>query len=323
MKLLDQLCIGSSSTKSDMISLLIHHNLALCYQKSNSLPNCADCLKNTLKTYKTFIDKTDSLPAKFKHLKYLSKTHMQLCAILSQQNKHSEALEQAKCGAMYCNEMIFVTSKIIKLICSEKNTNENNELLNDGISFGNKQLGEFDFMQLLGRKVLPILDKLITQLVPRSNKETKNYDPNNFKEIDGRSLFGYLKCSEWVSGLNIGNIMQISPLTIQDLVGNYDIEIEITRETLLEKIALLAVSYFCISTEKRFLAQTGAAKPRESEFWHAKSLQIACSYLPSECPLVNHVLTNYQKHHSPLLQPIVFNILRISPKILRFKQMSK
>jgi hypothetical protein len=30
-------------------------------------------------------------------------------------------------------------------------------------------------------------------------------------------------------------------------------------------------------------------KQKESEFWHAKSLEIACSFLPGECPLLNHI----------------------------------
>ena len=33
--------------------------------------------------------------------------------------------------------------------------------------------------------------------------------------------------------------------------------------------------------------------------WHTKSLEIACSFLPSDCPLLNHVLLSYQKHHAP------------------------
>jgi hypothetical protein len=29
------------------------------------------------------------------------------------------------------------------------------------------------------------------------------------------------------------------------------------------------------------------------------SLDIACSFLPSDCPLLNHILLSYQKHHAP------------------------
>jgi len=64
------------------------------------------------------------------------------------------------------------------------------------------------------------------------------------------------------------------------------------------------VSYFCISTEIRFIIQLkeeidkipnfdAAYKTKESEVWHAKSLELACSFLPSDCPLLNHVLLSY------------------------------
>ena len=32
--------------------------------------------------------------------------------------------------------------------------------------------------------------------------------------------------------------------------------------------------------------------------WHAQALESSARYLPSDCPLVSHVITNYQKHHS-------------------------
>ena len=40
-------------------------------------------------------------------------------------------------------------------------------------------------------------------------------------------------------------------------------------------------------------------KELESEYWHAKSLELATVFLPSECPLLNHILLSYQKHHAP------------------------
>lgn len=63
-----------------------------------------------------------------------------------------------------------------------------------------------------------------------------------------------------------------------------------------------------MSTEMRFLLHSRGKylKPEvleereiESEFWHAKSLEMACTFLPSECPLLKHILLSYQKHHDP------------------------
>lgn len=131
---------------------------------------------------------------------------------------------------------------------------------------------------------------------------------------DMRSVLGFLNQNEWVYQLNIGNIMQLQPISLKnDMLSQCRNECELSRDSFLEKIALLSVSYFCVSTEMRFILQSREQylsspikrqRELESEYWHAKSLEIACSFLPSECPLLNHILLSYQKHHDPSAQPI-------------------
>lgn len=43
---------------------------------------------------------------------------------------------------------------------------------------------------------------------------------------------------------------------------------------------------------------------RDSEYWHGKAVEIAITFLPSESPLVSHILMSYEKHHSPSNQVI-------------------
>ena len=111
--------------------------------------------------------------------------------------------------------------------------------------------------------------------------------------------------------LNIGNIMQITPLTIHDLHSRASIEVELARDSIIEKISFLAVSYFCVSTELRFLVNMRdnpnvdpVQVKAESEYWHGKALEISCSFLPSESPLVSHIHQSYKKHHAPVGQVI-------------------
>ena len=91
---------------------------------------------------------------------------------------------------------------------------------------------------------------------------------------------------------------------------------------MLEKIILLSVSYFCVGTELRFLSSAKeGAKPQkhiygenpvkdekvtkaDSEKWHAMALETSGTFLPSECPLVSHIIMSYQKHHSPAMTTI-------------------
>lgn len=101
--------------------------------------------------------------------------------------------------------------------------------------------------------------------------------------------------------------MQLLPFQLKDLIEEGKNELELTRESFIQKITHLAVSYFCYSTEIRFILQMKEdptfnpdEKQKESEFWHAKSLEIACSFLPGECPLLNHINLSYNKHFAPV-----------------------
>lgn len=98
--------------------------------------------------------------------------------------------------------------------------------------------------------------------------------------------------------------MQITPIQLEDLASLRRNEQELDRFAFLETVSFLCVGYFCVSTEIRFIIQLKeeigsfkefdvAKKQNESEFWHTKSLEVACSFLPSDCPLLNHILLSY------------------------------
>lgn len=92
---------------------------------------------------------------------------------------------------------------------------------------------------------------------------------------------------------------------------------ELTRESFIKKVSVLAISYFCYSTEIRFIIQMKEdiafdtpEKQQESEYWHSKSLEISCTFLPSDCPLLNHINVSYQKHFAPVKTTIKENELQ-------------
>ncbi len=61
----------------------------------------------------------------------------------------------------------------------------------------------------------------------------------------------------------------------------------------------MTAAYFCIGTEFRFLANKLKQNDlkKDGEMYHAKSLHIATTFLPGECPMVDHVKKAYLKHH--------------------------
>jgi len=78
----------------------------------------------------------------------------------------------------------------------------------------------------------------------------------------------------------------------------------LTRESVLERLILLITSYFCMGTELRFLkAQEvdGFKDTNDSEYWHGKAVELAVSFLPSDAPIVKHIVSSYDKHHAPTL----------------------
>lgn len=144
----------------------------------------------------------------------------------------------------------------------------------------------------------------------RSQSSVSGGGSKKQKVADMRHVLGFLNQSEWIISLNIGNIMQISPVQLEDMIALRRNEQELDRFAFLETVSFLCVGYFCVSTEIRFIIQLKeeissfanfdiAKKTQESELWHTKSLEVACSFLTSDCPLLNHILLSYQKHHAP------------------------
>jgi len=105
-------------------------------------------------------------------------------------------------------------------------------------------------------------------------------------------------------------------MNLEELNLHIDNSHELSRDAMLEKIILCTVSYFCVGTELRFLSSPEKKKGEkesakeeskdgrvytkaDSEMWHAMALENSCTFLPSECPLVSHIIMSYQKHHSP------------------------
>lgn len=59
-----------------------------------------------------------------------------------------------------------------------------------------------------------------------------------------KAVLGYLNQSEWLYLLNIGNIMQITPMTVHDLYTTTSFEVELTRDSILEKVTLIWISNY-------------------------------------------------------------------------------
>ena len=115
-----------------------------------------------------------------------------------------------------------------------------------------------------------------------------------FLETNVKRILGVKEADDWIYNLNIGNVMHLLPMNLDELNLHIDNSHELSRDAMLEKIILLAGSYFCVGTELRFRCQKSVEFTKgDSEQWHGKALESSCMFLPSECPLVSHIIMSY------------------------------
>jgi len=104
----------------------------------------------------------------------------------------------------------------------------------------------FSLLEKTAVKLVPILRALKKKMAFEEESPKKNSSSSNDENVgegpgaaDMKNLLGYLNQSEWIFSLNIGNIMQIAPLTMQDFMSVASIELELSREYVLEKVKLI------------------------------------------------------------------------------------
>ena len=91
-------------------------------------------------------------------------------------------------------------------------------------------------------------------------EEIENIVKSDAFKINTRSVLGVKNNNDWIYGLNIGNIMHLTPLLFNELKTDIaweeseDLVVkELSNHSTLEKVTYLASAYFCIATELRFL----------------------------------------------------------------------
>jgi hypothetical protein len=88
------------------------------------------------------------------------------------------------------------------------------------------------------------------------NEDEIGYLKSNGRfKMSVRNVLGIRHSEDWIFNLNIGNVMHLSLMGSEELNAKLENTHELCKDSMLEKIVLASVSYFCISTEMRFLMQ--------------------------------------------------------------------
>ena len=85
-----------------------------------------------------------------------------------------------------------------------------------------------------------------------SLKDITTLKTNKRFKINVRNALGVKDHNNWIYNLNIGNVMNLTPMNSDELNSQPDVFQELSKDTMLEKIILYVVAYFCVGTEIRF-----------------------------------------------------------------------
>ena len=280
-------------------------------------------------------------PSTKNHIIYLEGLlRMQLCALFSQLHRHREGLYHSQISVRISHFLIrdvfnYADSMKVKDLIEIMDKTEENT---------NHDLSVSTYLSILQRSyvaIMPIIKLIYKCLVKEEgvseeleskaesyvdfehesinyDRTYKNKDPNI---IDMKNILGFMNQNLYHDYMNITNIMKLKRLDFRDVYGWRSTDLILTRECIVERLILLVSSYFCIGTELRFLKQLNAdgfKDNKDAEFWHGKAVELAVNFLPSNAPLVKHIVSSYQKHHSPWNEQIPED-QEINEDVLLFK----
>jgi hypothetical protein len=255
-------------------------------------------------------------------LRFSAKYHLQMCAVLSQAKKHMTALKHAKLALLLCEDNIIKTYFLF-LQMNSKNIdvldNNDSEKTEKSENNENKSTEKEEKMKLMKKIINDLYNKIknFRSGSDINNNENKAKNKNNFdsylkyrkSEIHDyhknlallnniRKLFRTeINKEDWLSNVNIGNIMYLSPLNDGELDLETEPKYEILGDAILEKVIFLSVSYFCVSMEMYQLAMDKNNKKINGEFFLKQACDLSDIYLPVSCPLTKHYINSYYKYY--------------------------
>ena len=285
-ELLEAMMTQGGEIKHDEI-LVTLHNLGFCYQKLIDLNKSAAyieaCIYNA-SNFNVFSNDCTEAHCKIKKTSYLAKIHIQSCAVLSQIQNHKQALNHARRSLHSSLSMMNLTIKAAEVYSST--------------FFKLKKL----------RKSIPTASMHIHSilgLVGPSLKAISAFLKHGTLSKGGQipSVLGVKEYPDWLLNMSLSDLMLMQPLSIEDLTDSTGIQSEFTKDFLIMKVCILAVSYFCVSTELQFLN----ISYEDAKKYHEKSLQLLLGFIPEQSPLFQHVNDSYIKRFKILINEIVIN----------------
>ena len=340
--------IESKLNLDKKIIIVILQNLACCYQKIKDYDNCVSYLEAVIYHFdlsltskhhiiineEYFIKSINENQSNYSllgdfilELRFSAKFHLQMCAVLSQANRHLEALKHAKLATLMCEDNLIKTNYLY----NQMNNNDITEIIKQNMKIIHEIYNRI--LELRNGKNNNIKNNHsnINNLMSNSNKnnfnsylsytnyEINKYQSNHILMTNIRHIFGnVVQKDDWIQMINIGNIMYLSPLNYEELELDSEPKYELLIDAILEKIVMLTVSYFCIANELRFLCNDKSNNKLNGEFYHYKAIEFSSFFLPVSCPIVKHYIFSYYKHYGNDMEIIPENeIIQMKIDLIR------
>ena len=101
-------CDFSSCRRDQFHLFILFHNMALCYQKMNMLEEAAQCIEYAFENLpiSSINLEEKSISYRMRKIFIIGKLKLQYCAILSQINRHKEAMKEAKEGTKIGHQLV-------------------------------------------------------------------------------------------------------------------------------------------------------------------------------------------------------------------------
>jgi tetratricopeptide (TPR) repeat protein len=102
------------------VSLTVMHNTALCFYRLQTSEQALDYLEKSLKICKSLLKTLETSTDSLKLFKYISITHLKICAVFSQTKSHENALKHAQSALRYMKELIINSVLVISSLSLKK-----------------------------------------------------------------------------------------------------------------------------------------------------------------------------------------------------------
>ena len=178
---------------------------------------------------------------------------------------------------IYNNNYMYIKNVITKIVKNSKDKNKTDLPYNYFDSYANYRKNEIDKFNKNNNTL----------------NDIKNTFENNFNQKD-----------DWIKLLNIENIMYLSALNYDDLDLESDPKYELLRDSILEKVIMLTVSYFCLANEIRTLSKDKNKKNINGEYYLFNAIYLSIIFLPVSCPIINHYIMKYSQNYGQGMEVI-------------------